>query len=112
MSIGDYIQSLTEKAKDVVSDASFSPALESYLEAIKIESKLNLSLVESERNKLLTNLLSKLNSREINDLLSQSLGYRAGQIRHTDFYRFLQMVCDKHNLPLSQYPSLSSYLQY
>jgi hypothetical protein len=68
--------------------------------------------VQSERNQLLARLIEKLTPGDMEKLLKESVAYRAGQIRHTDFYEDLRDLTERHGVPLAHYKALDSYIQY
>ena len=66
-----------------------------YLKALHLESNLNLKQVELERSHLLSRLLKKLNKQSTTDLLDHSMAYRFGHIAHSDYYEYINHLCDE-----------------
>ncbi len=104
--MGEYARILAKDAEGL------SPELETFLEALKLESSLNFSQVEAERSILLANLLKKLSKTQTSDLMTHSVAYRLGNLPHTDFYEYLKNLCEKSGVNLSQFPAMNSYIQY
>src|SRR5262249_37204953 len=77
-----------------------------------LEHQLNLSQVEKERSLVLSKLTSRMNAKDISDLMGLSVAYRMGQISHGDFYTALKNLCESHGVKLASTSSLQSYLRY
>ncbi|MBK8871174.1 MAG: hypothetical protein IPN19_09015 [Elusimicrobia bacterium] len=107
VSLGDHVLNLTARAPDNV-----ALSLRSFLDALVLERTLDFKQVELERVTLITALAQRLNERETNDLLAQSLAYRSGQLRYGEFYRGLLDICQSKGLPLSRFPAMEAYVRY
>ncbi|MBI3012177.1 MAG: hypothetical protein HYY63_00960, partial [Elusimicrobia bacterium] len=60
----------------------------------------------------LKNLTRNLSKNQVQDLLSVSLAYRLGNVKHSDFYVYLRKLCQKGGLDFNQYPAMDSYIRY
>jgi len=83
-----------------------------FLEALSLESSLDLKKVESERARLITQIMDQLKPAQTKDLMNHTVAYRFGKMSHTDFYAYLKTICESNNIPLSQFPTMTSYIQY
>ncbi|MCG3206219.1 MAG: hypothetical protein KCHDKBKB_02952 [Elusimicrobia bacterium] len=106
LNLGSYVQVLKKQG------VHMSLSVESFLEALEMESALNFSKVESERSQLLNRLLKELSQDEIADLTERSVAYRLGDIRHTDFYDYLITLCQRKGVDLARYGEMKAYIQY
>ncbi|MFN0116764.1 MAG: hypothetical protein ACKVQC_00535, partial [Elusimicrobiota bacterium] len=104
--LGQYVERLSQQTS--------TPPLnvEIFLEAYRLESRLNFASVEAERGRLLSALLEKLSTSESQKLVAASMAYRLGNISHTDFYTRLKNLCAQNGIALSHFPAMNSYLQY
>lgn len=92
--------------------AKKSPNLESFVEALTMESKFDFKKVEAERTVMIQRLAAKQNPAQTASLLNFTISFRAGEITPADFYQFLQQLCQKAGLPLSNYPAMQNYVRY
>ncbi|HOW29038.1 MAG TPA: inositol monophosphatase family protein, partial [Elusimicrobiota bacterium] len=107
ISLGDYLTALTG-----VPSAPVPESIRTFLDALTMEQSLDFKKIEQERALLLDALVAKLSKDQIQGLLNQSLSFRLGRIRHTDFYRYLHELCMKPGLSLDRYPAMDSYIRY
>lgn len=103
--IGEYVKILAE-------EAATTPDVDVFLAAYDLESTIDFARVEQERASLLSELLTKLNKDETDDLLNTSIAYRVGSINHTDFYGYLKDLCAKNHVQLSRFKAMDSYVRY
>ncbi len=106
LSLGSYVEFLSRQTSE------FSPTIETFIEAFRLESSLNFAAVEAERGQLLSELLAKLNASKSQTLVAASVAYRLGHISHVDFYTRLKTLCAENGIFLSRFPAMTSYLQY
>lgn len=104
--LGAYVRALTKNPREV------SLNLNTFLEALALEESVNFKNVERERSQLLVELVAKLNEREKEKLLRETVAYRLNRIRHADFYRSLQALCLRNGIKIHHYPAMNDYLQY
>lgn len=105
LKLGKFVQYISK-------GAPFSPQIETFVSAYKIERTLNFTRAEAERHSLISQLVTKLDKNESSALLEMSLAYRLGQINNTDFYSYLKNLCSKNGLDLARTPAMSTYIQY
>jgi hypothetical protein len=103
--MGEYVRVLMK-------EESSSMQLNLFHETYELESRLNFSQVEAERNRVIAQLLEKLSKEETSDLVNHSIAYRLGNLNHTDFYEYLSSLCSKKGVVLSSYPAMKAYIQY
>jgi adenylate kinase family enzyme len=120
MGLGEYLSGMSNAAWGMRPGTNrtphttnrFSPVIETFLSAYAIEKSLNFSQVEAERTQLITALVNRLSKNQISDLTQMTMAYRAGQVRHTDFYSYLKNLCEKSGVQLAHYKAMNGYLQY
>ncbi|MCB4755965.1 MAG: hypothetical protein LHV69_02865, partial [Elusimicrobia bacterium] len=106
LSMGPYVQYLGALSSDP------STAVEVFLEAFALESKLDFNRVELERSELLSQLLKRLSQEETTSLINHSLATRLGTIPHADFYQYLKELCEKKGVSLARFPAMWDYIHY
>ncbi|OVE76725.1 hypothetical protein BVX98_04935 [bacterium F11] len=106
LSLGHYLHRISHYTDEI------SPDIEIFLEALKMESSMNLTVVEAERSRLIKDLVQKLDKSNLKSLMDHSLAYRSGSLPHTAFYHYLKNLCEKVDLPLPHYPHMDRYIQY
>jgi hypothetical protein len=93
-------------------EATAGPQVKKFLRAVEVETRLNFTRVESDRQSLMTLLTDTLSARDLENLLGRAVAYRAGQITNGDFYAYLRSLCDRRGLSLDQFPHFREYLDY
>ncbi len=104
--LGSHVQFLSKNQPDV------STPLEIFLEALNAEKTLNLSQVEKERAHIIGQLLKTLKKEQVSELVQYSVAFRLGNIRHGDFFQYLESLCEKTGIHLSKFPAMKAYVQY
>ncbi len=109
--------SLTRYVKFLVSESQQTThpqhkSINAFLQALHIEDTLDFKQVEYQRTQLIQALVKKLSKDQITRLLHHSVSYRTGQIKHTDFYRYLRGLCQTNGVSLQDYQSMDQYVQY
>lgn len=93
-------------------DPNASTALDTYLLALDLERSVRYDQAVRDQNRLLKNLLRRMDATETSALLNQTVAYRLGGIRATDYYGFLQTLGGMKGISFSAYPALSGYIRY
>ncbi|MBI3012845.1 MAG: hypothetical protein HYY63_04395, partial [Elusimicrobia bacterium] len=106
INLGNYIQFLTRHT------ASTPPMTQIFLKAYQLESSLDFNQVEKERAEIIRRIVKSLSKERVSELYRQTLDYRAGGVRHTDYYRYLRDLCKTSGIVLSRFPEMDSYIQY
>jgi len=104
--LGEYARSLSARVSRLPRHCGL------FLEALDLESKMEISRVEADRSRLLSALLRKMTSAQSADLMNQTAAYRMGRMGDGDFYRVLAGLCESNGISLKQYPAMQSYLRY
>jgi hypothetical protein len=86
--------------------------LANFIEAQRLESKLNFTQVERERGEIVARLLRRLSSGAAAGLVARARDVRAGTIRPEKFYAELKNLCARHALNLDRYPTMNAYGRY
>jgi hypothetical protein len=87
-------------------------SVESFRQALALEETLDFKRVEQERRRIIELLTPRLTKAQTDDLLQTSVAYRMGQISYAGFYGRLKDLCQRHGVPLSQYPAMEGYIRY
>jgi len=106
------------------------PNFQLFVEASRLEEKIDFSSVDSERSKYIKELSEKLTNDELSDLLIMSLDYRLGKVTSGDYYTYLQSLSSRMGKGVrssdpriltelvtsgegkSEYPNLNLYIKY
>ncbi len=105
LSWGEYVRALSKQT-------DLSLKVKTYLTALEMEEKLNFAEVETERTRLIAQLVAKLNKAETDELLSLSVAYRSGGLTALDFYSRVKDLCAKRGLNLARFPAMDEYIRY
>lgn len=103
--LGDYVDALSDSDQH-------APEARQFLEAVRLERAINVKLAETERSRLLAQLIARLRERERGDLLAECAALRAGRTTQADFYAGLQASCARRGVPLFAFPELEKYIRY
>ncbi len=104
--LGEYVSLLAEESP------SGSPDVKRFLAALDMENSMDFKQVERERAALIQELVGKMNERDLTELTNQSISYRLGTIRYSDFFRFIQGLCRRRGVDLFQFPAMNDYVDY
>jgi len=106
------------------------PNFELFIQASKLEEKIDFSKVDSERSKYIKELSSKLTNDELSNLLVMSLDYRLGKVTSGEYYTYLQSLSSRMGKGIrsqdpriltelvtskegkNEYPNLNLYIKY
>jgi len=88
------------------------PHTKNFLDAISLEQSMDLEKVQHERRNLLAALLQKLTPAKTAALTNASVQFQMDEINHIEFYQYLQNLCRKNGIQLTQFPALNKYLRY
>lgn len=105
-------RSLSDHIQFLAAQKPVQGQVDIFLEALKMEASLNFQRVEAERAQLIEELVKKVGQEQITALIQQSVAYRLGQTRHTDFYGFLNNLCRKNGVALARFPAMDAYVRY
>ncbi|MCB4757234.1 MAG: hypothetical protein LHV69_09465 [Elusimicrobia bacterium] len=113
LGLGAYVEKLVEflPRKDEGSRVS-DGVLGQFLEAYRIETTLGFNRVEMERTSVLEKLAGKLNEKELEGLVAESLAYRMGRLSFGDYYENLKALCLNKGIDLKKTPAFESYIRY
>ncbi len=104
--LGDYLRNMSKHIKNTPQN------IQIFLKAYDMEQNLAFNQVEKERAVLIKELVKKLNQKDMQQLLQNSMAYRASQISHSGFYKYLKGICESSGVYLSRFPHMKTYLQY
>ena len=106
ISLGDYVTALAVAVNEV------PESVRPFLDALRMEKSLDFKKVETERSALIEALVPRMDKPSMEELLSTSVAYRMGQVRHADFYQYLKTLCGKKGVSLAKFPAMDEYLRY
>lgn len=81
-------------------------------EALHWEENLDFKKVERDRQRLVEVLARTLPEKRLNQLVQQSLLYRAGRMTYGEYYRFMRSLCAENGISLAQYGEINDYITY
>lgn len=105
MSFGAYVRALADRG-----DASSE--MSRFVQAFELESKLDFTAVERDRQRLLERLAARAAKDELSSLLSLGVALRTGRCDTAAFYEAVARLCEATRLPLTQFPAFLTYLRY
>lgn len=107
LSLGNYVKKIASFKQGLA-----GPSTEKFLQALEVESHLDLSKVEAERKELLEQLARTHDQKYLSAIADLSVKYRAGQMSHGDFYRTLEALCRQGGVNLARFPEMDAYIRY
>lgn len=108
-SLGDYVLALSKSFKG---NMAVFPHTSLFLKALTQERTLNFKQVERERLNLVEVLVQRLTPGNLDQVVRESLNYRAGRLAYGDYHRFLLSLCSDKGIPLNGYSQLNAYISY
>lgn len=105
---GPYVEYLSSLAKP---EKSY-PTAHLFLRAWRMESQIDFERTDAERLLLVERLSSLPDVNHSRKLLSFSMEYRLGKMRHADFYAQLKSICKSAGVSLADYPAMDAYIRY
>jgi len=112
LKLKDYIVFLTKKARQkAVAIKSFSN-LYMLHQALGQEEHIDFRLANRQRNEVINRLEKVLSSNELEDLVRNTVEFKAERISPYDFYTFLVRKAQSIDLDLKDYPELQKYIVY
>src|SRR3989338_3709728 len=110
--LGEYIKIVASVSSIAYRVTRNHSQIMKFLKALEIESSLNFKEVEKERAVLLEKLIHSLSKAQMQELLNVSMVYRLGNIKHADFYLYLQKLCEQSGVDFKKFPAMDAYLKY
>jgi hypothetical protein len=81
-------------------------------QAFKMEKGLDFEKVEKDRKGLIDVLVKNINKTQTDQLMMKNAGYRTGEVRYGEFYRYLKNLCRSVKVNLAQFPRMDAYIKY
>jgi len=103
---GAYVENLSAY------NVPFSLTVELFLQANRTEQSLDFDRVETERRKVLEQLVERMEESELQHLVGLSMGYQAGQITFADYYTHLKNLCAQLGVNLRNTLHFDDYIRY
>lgn len=110
--IGAYVRFLSQKTEGISPIGKKFPQCQSLLDALNREQSIDFKAVEKDRRQLAELLANRLSQKELKALAEFSLACRLGQNTMGDYNRYLQSLCQRHQLSLLPFKSFSEYMAY
>lgn len=105
LALGEYARRLARQSRPPAVVGSF-------LEALALEEKMDFSRVETERGRLLENLLQKLTASDLEGLFAAGAAFHSGRLTQENFYGYLKSLCEKSGVSLRDFPAMDNYVRY
>jgi hypothetical protein len=106
LGMGEFIQRLASHEK------TWQAQTQLFLEALRLENKINFDHVQKERTTILSNLIPTLDPATLNNFYEEAIRFQMGVLTQDEFYSTLKNLCDRSGISLTQYPAMQSYIQY
>ncbi|MBU4346193.1 MAG: hypothetical protein KKH29_02565 [Candidatus Omnitrophica bacterium] len=112
ISLVEYCQYL----KDMVSKKGLNlrdyPQLAAFSETVRLEEEIDFKQAESERNTFIKALAKLLDDNALEELISKSKEFKAGELTPKDYYSFLKALARGKIDLEDNYSQLNSYIRY
>jgi len=79
---------------------------------LDIEKTIDFNAVDQERSKVISLLEKGLSEKELEELFSKSVSFKAGQTSAPVYYAYLKGVAAAKKVQISAYPNLNLYIDY
>jgi hypothetical protein len=124
----DFLQTLEDFEKDSITLTTYANALKTQadktgvnfaaypnftkvIESIALEEKLDFSKIDSERLDLVEKLESKVEKKDADTIVSQTLNYRLGKVAAAEYYKFILEQSKNAKLDMGPYGNVTQYSQ-
>ena len=112
MSMGSYVQLLTQ-GNDLTTKSNIEhPNVDLYLKATNLETNIDFKAVENERSRLIRRLAYHSGKTGLEQIRRNCLAYKMGHLSHSEFYSFLQKWAHQTGIKMTPYPNLKNYFYY
>lgn len=108
----EYIEYLRQITKEKQVDLSEFKDFNTLADSVELEKKLDFKKVEEEREKLINDLLARLNPADKQRLVSKSMDLKQTKISQANFYEYLIKQAKANYIDLSEFPQLENYSRY
>ena len=112
ISLEEYIFYLNIASLTNDVDLSKFPNLYALIVSEELERKIDFQKAEGERQSLIDALTKSLSKQRLEDLVKNSLDFKAGKLTPAEYYSYLNELTKKSGVSLDEYSNLSSYIKY
>jgi hypothetical protein len=88
------------------------PAMSEYRAAQSLEGNIDLAQTTAERDRFITVLTNVISEDEVEELVTNTLLQKLGQLSESDYYKYLCQLGENNNVDLSEYPQMEAYFRY
>lgn len=106
-----YLSYLMERSQANKNTVAF-PQIDLFLDTVRLENALDIKASQTERNAVLKQIVLKLGSERLHDLMNQTAALRSHVVSYPDFYRTLEELIKEANISLDPYPNFKAYIRY
>jgi len=110
--LGDHLEFLSGIGALELMPAAAQTVAHRFLDAWRLERRLDFDRADRERRAALEKLVSKLSKVEIDGLVSLSLGYRDGSLTFGAYHRAISGLLESKGVSLAALPAFQTYLRY
>lgn len=113
ISLADYIPALVTYAKETgCYDASSSIQLESFLNLLAMEQRMNAHQIRSQQDALSKQIISCMDQRKVADFLKMQLKFNVNKLSHRSYLDYLIQTAGVYAIGLEPYGQLRDYALY
>jgi HEAT repeat protein len=110
--LSEYIKTLNSYANKAKIDTPKYPDLIKFIALVQREEKIDFKLAETQRETIIKKLSETLDRVELNELLRNSMDFRADKLSQEEFYDYLFNLIDKYDFKQKEYSQLQAYRDY
>ena len=108
----DYLSYLVSKARERAVDMSGFKNIILLNQSLALESGIDFKRANTERERLIDALQKNLSQKELEELVTKTVEYRAERLSQKDFYSYLTKKARSVGEDLALYPDLQKFIVY
>ncbi len=113
LELSDFANYLYKTAAKLNVSIESLPNFKKLVNTLDYEKKIDFDIVDSERNEYIDLLGKKLNKEEMTRLVSESVKFKKGHIKASEFYAYLRDLAKENDIAIVQeFPNLFYYYLY
>ena len=110
--IAEYADYLSKLAKRYKAEYKDYLNLNILGDTLRLEGKIDFKKAQREREEIIDALAEALSEDDVKILLNMSMKFKANRISQNEFYQYLLMVADKHDVDIEKYTDFNTYTHY
>lgn len=112
ISLNEYAEYLNRLAKAEKIDISSYPEDENLANSIDLEGSIDFVALEKEKTKVIEQLSKTGGRDELNELLTNTIDFKAGKLSQGQYHNYLKKVMAKSGMDIKGFPNLDRYDAY